>query len=46
VALLALSILANVTLLDDAAEIKNPDGMSRDIALDFVTATLRKIDAD
>jgi hypothetical protein len=33
-------------LLDDAAEIKNPGGISRDIILDFVTATLKKIDAN
>jgi hypothetical protein len=32
--------VANVALLDDAAEIENPDGISRDFVLDFLAATL------
>jgi glutamine amidotransferase-like uncharacterized protein len=32
--------MANVLILDDAAEIKNPDGISRDFVLDFLAATL------
>jgi hypothetical protein len=38
--------MADVTLTDDAAEIKNPDGLSRDIALDFVKAVLHRMDAN
>jgi hypothetical protein len=32
--------MANVVLLDDAAKIENPDGISRDFALDFLVALL------